>query len=101
MPNSTFARQRAISYIETPRNSEFHNSFNALKRDVVMKLDYSRIAKVYGLDDQLQLGCDAVFDGAITRERVAVLTARLNPSNPGQAHAQALGEEEESTDADV
>ena len=103
MTTSTFARQRTISYIETHLNSEFHNSFKALKRDVVMKLDYSRIAKVYGLDDQLQLGWDAVFDGAITRERVAVLTTRLYPTNPSQAdaHAQALGEEEESTDADV
>ena len=35
MKNSTFEKQKAISYIASHAGSEFHNSFKAMKRDIV------------------------------------------------------------------
>ena len=37
---------RCTRLIETHRNSKFHNSLRALKKRVVKKLDYSRIASI-------------------------------------------------------
>ena len=36
MKNSTFEKQKAISYIASHAGSEFHNSFKAMKRDIVI-----------------------------------------------------------------